>query len=234
MQLLVGRRVVERPDGLAESFVLRGVDLVQRGRVGDRRHRLLERVQEREVPIAVERGDQLPPRRAPAALQSAEELAAVCTVVAERLNLRCEVLDQDVEVPHRAECPAQPLQLLPHGLDPLGVEQLAAGPQERPQPPGRDPHLVQLLRVGAEPRPWIVGEHALDLLPDAGAQRRGARGVVGRADQARPGSRGRVPGRPSGGVRRPQPRHDEAPSRSAAASSRRRRAARPRAPRSCG
>ena len=43
-------------------------------------------------------------------------------VAAERLDLRCEVLDEDVQVAHGAECPAQPLQLVPHGLGPLGIE----------------------------------------------------------------------------------------------------------------
>ena len=40
---------------------------------------------------------------------------------------------------------------------------------------------MQLLGLGPEPRARIVGEHELDLLPNAGAQRRGARRVVGLA-----------------------------------------------------
>ena len=40
---------------------------------------------------------------------------------------------------------------------------------------------MQFLGLGPEPRARIVGEHELDLFPNAGAQRRGARRVVGLA-----------------------------------------------------
>ena len=69
-------------------------------------------------------------------------------VAAERLHLRCEVLDEDVQVAHGAERSAQPLQLVSHRIGPRGIEELAAGPLEGPESSRRDAHLMQLLGLG--------------------------------------------------------------------------------------
>ena len=83
------------------------VDLPQRRLVGDRRrHGRFERVEQREVPVAVERREQrapAPSRRS--ALERPQELPAGGRVLAERLDLAAQVLEQDVEVadgPERA------------------------------------------------------------------------------------------------------------------------------------
>ena len=88
------------------------------------------------------------------------------------------MLDQHVEVAHRAERAAEPAELGAERLRRLGVEQVAAGAEERPQAPRRHPQLVQLLWVGAEPRPGIVCEQLLGLLAEARAQDARGRGVV--------------------------------------------------------
>ena len=53
---------------------------------------------------------------------------------------------------------AEPAELRAQRLGPLFVEQRRAALQERAQPPRRDSHLVQLLRVAAEPRTGIMRE----------------------------------------------------------------------------
>ncbi len=67
-------------------------------------------------------------------------------VVAERLDFRCEVLDEDVQVAHRAERPAQPLQLVPHGLA-TTRDRVA-----RCRPAGRPGAVASRRASGATPR----------------------------------------------------------------------------------
>ncbi len=55
-----------------------------------------------------------------------------------------------------------------------------SGAEEGAEPSRRHPHLVQLLRVGAETRAGVVREHARALLAQAGAEHRRGVSVLGR------------------------------------------------------
>src|ERR687895_598171 len=70
-------------------------------------------------------------------------------------------MDQDVEIPRRAEHSAEPVELGPERLRPLGYEQGTRGAEESPQAPRCDSDLVQLLRVVAEPDAGVVYEQLL-------------------------------------------------------------------------
>ena len=184
MQLLVGRRVVERLDGLPQPLVLRSVDLLQRGR-----RRRSSRPAARACPGARSTGRCRARRSAFAAPCAccARECGRACGRAAGRRRAtrppprRCSTSTSRSRTGPSA--PPSHFSSSRTGSAHAGSSNSLPGPEEGPQPPGRDAHLVQLLRVGAEPRTRVVGEHALGLLPDAGAQRRGARGVVGLADR---------------------------------------------------
>ena len=213
--------------------MLGGVDLLERRLLRDRRDRLLERVEQREVA-----------RRCPA-LRGALRRALRRSRSSVRSNfrpspasgpsdstLRLQVLDQDVEVAHRAEDTAEPLELIADGLGPGGVEQVTSRPEKRAEAARRNPHLVELLWIGAEPGAGVVGEHTLRLSAELRAQRRRPRSRRRQARPTRARSRGPAPGRPSDGSRRRRRPLGAAPSRAAAASSRPRRGAPLRALRS--
>ena len=139
---------------------------------------LLECVEEREVTRAVERRQQAAARRAARTLERADELPPRRLVVAEPADLLPEPLDQHVEVADRAERAPEPAQLGAERLGRLRIEQVPARPEEGPQPPRRHAQLVELLRVGTQPRAGIVREHALGLLPEPRPQNPGGRAVV--------------------------------------------------------
>ena len=150
--------------------------------------RLAERLQERR-PV----GRVLGLERA----QEAQERALIGG--AEQVGIRPQVIDQHVEIAHRAERAAEPAQLGPQRPHPVRVEQRPGGAQDRPHPPGRHPHLVQLLGIGAEPGAGVVADDRLVLRAQRGGhvlagRGRPARGrgrrrdlEVERLEQLRPG-----------------------------------------------
>ena len=91
----------------------------------------------------------------------------------EGVRVVAQVVDEHVEVPHRAQHPAEPAELEPQRLRPVGIEQWTTRAQERAQPPRGHAHLVELLGIAAEPRSGIVRhdgpvlglEHRLQMLP---------------------------------------------------------------------
>ena len=104
---------------------------------------------------------------------------------AEQVRIATQVLHQHVEIAHRAERAAEPAQLGPQRAHPIGVEQRPGGAQDRAHPPRRHPHLVQLLRIGAEPGARMVADDRLVL----GAQR-GGDVLAGRRRPAQAGAAG--------------------------------------------
>src|SRR5262245_51622290 len=95
----------------------------------------------------------------------------------EASRVTVEMLEEHVHVADRPERRAEPAELRAKRLCPFLVEQRPAGLQERTQPPRRDAHLVQVLRVAAEARAGIVRddgavlglEHRLEVLRRRGA-----------------------------------------------------------------
>ncbi len=74
----------------------------------------------------------------------------------EVVRVAAKMVEEHVQVADVSERRAEPAELRAQRLRPFFVEQRRAGLQERAQSPRRDAHLVQLLRVTAEPRTRIV------------------------------------------------------------------------------
>ena len=116
-------------------------------------------------------------------------------------DVRREPVDQDVEVPRRAERLPEPAELVAERLRPRPVEQPATGAEERPQAPGRDTELVQVLGIGAEPDARVVEQEPARLLGQREPERRRAAESRGGRPRRRSGRRDRAPGRASGEAR---------------------------------
>ena len=94
-------------------------------------------------------------------------------VALEGARLGVQMLEENVEIANRAEQPAQPGQLAPQRLRPVGGDEPACRAQQGTRAPGRDAQLVQRLDVLAEPDAGVVREHRLVLLdkqPRAGGR----------------------------------------------------------------
>jgi hypothetical protein len=132
VQLLVERNVGEGVDGPLELAPgparERGKDL-DRVCVGFREERrgtrrVDESVEQMSIPVRAHRDEQLDPLVFPAVHQPSQQVLTDATVrVAELLHLRLQQLEEHLGVADRAELGAEPLQLRPQRLVPLGNEE---------------------------------------------------------------------------------------------------------------
>ena len=159
----------------------------------------LEPVEQGEIASAPEDTEETPPGGGALAPEDAEHGLGPRPIRAvERGSLDAQVVEQHIEVPDRAERGAEPSELGTKGVGPLLVDQRTTRAEECPQPPGRDPELVQALGVGAEPGTGIVREQPSVLRSEGTRQvHRGARaggrlvrveriGEIERAEELRP------------------------------------------------
>ena len=176
LQSVVRRVRCQRPGRLAQLAELPGREILQRLLVGAELRvcdRLLEPVEQGHVAVRVERlehGAASVRQRVFELVEDPPEDAPLAGI--EGVRVVAQVVDEHVQVPHRAQHPAQPTELEPQRLRPVAVQQLATHSQERPQPPRGHAHIVELLGIAAEPRSGIVLhdgpvlglEHRLQLL----------------------------------------------------------------------
>ena len=163
VEVVVGRALAECGQGLSNPGVLASSRLVQR-RALLQRGRPLEILQQRPVPRRVECKHELPPGKLTLAVEQLENGSKRCAVKSPQLVH--EVLDQDVAVTNLAEKRCEPPELRTKALGPLGLrDPLAGRPEKRPDPAGRDPKFVQLLRVGTEPDTPLPRPQLRQLLP---------------------------------------------------------------------
>ena len=140
----------------------------QRGRRGR-----LEALEQREVARVAEHLDDVTVGRLPLLLERDEKPCCTLAVRLERRDLAAQPIEHDVEIARGPEMPAQPAELLAQRHGPLLLDESSGRAEKRPQATGRDPELVQILRVDAAARARIVREERPVL---------GARATIARAE----------------------------------------------------
>ena len=230
---LSGGRVAEPPHGLAQAPEGVARDALERhvgiGDLGLAR-RILERAQQLEVALALERGQQLFELAAALCFESANQQGAAAGVGGiEGGDFIAEALAQNIEIAHASQRVAEPAELLAEGLRPFRDQHGAGLPQQRTQAPAGHAHLVERLRILCESRSGIIDDDLaeLDIAPspqplDGGGRRRRRLGRWRGRDVERAQELGTAVGVGGAAAGSTCPRR--------ARSARRRRSARPRPP----
>ena len=138
----------------------------------------LEPVEQREVAIAAQRLDDVPVGIGAVGLEPREQACRRLCVVAERGHLCPQPVEHHVEVARRAEVAAEPAELLAQRLRPLAIDERARRAEKRPQPPGRDAELMQVLGIVAAAGAGVVGEECPILGLERDPERLARRGVL--------------------------------------------------------
>ena len=115
------------------------------------------------------------------------------------LGVGRELLEEDVGIAHASELAPDPAQLVPRPVDPRRVEDGPEGAQVGTEPSGRDPCLVDTLRIVSDAREVVVGHQAVYPRRDGVLRERDDVGVAG--EGARPRRVGRSAGRVAERVR---------------------------------
>ncbi len=127
--------------------------------------RLGEQGGQLQIPLGIERRRQGLTLRVALLPERVEQRLGLVAVGAQARHLPGQVLDQDVQVAHRAERSREPLQLRCQRLQ-LVPEQRLRGADDGPGSPRRDAELVQILRVDVQPDARVVRLECAKLLAE--------------------------------------------------------------------
>ncbi len=149
--------------------------------------RLLDPIEQREIALLRQRLDHGGSRLSPPSLETLHEAACRSSLVAQSGDLTSNPFDEHVEIAGRPERRAQPPELASQLVRPLLVDERPCRPQECASPARRDPHLVKILGIRAEPSPRIVGQELRTLLLERSCQDLLRRCVSGERRRVRDG-----------------------------------------------
>jgi len=128
------------------------------------------RVDERVVPLPIERLEHRPACTRPLPLERAQQTAGRRTIAGvEGGRCASKPCEEDVKIADIAEDGAEPLQLERQLLR-VGRDERGARAQQRSRTPDGDAHVVEALGIGAEPRARIVRENLVELLAEQAAE----------------------------------------------------------------